>query len=276
MNVIYVHIGEIPKYLLLSIYRASKNNDVTVITDDVKYKSSEFKKVALTDYCEGLDQFKNVYKHFSTNKADFEFICIFRWMILKNYVSSNIDTSFYYSDSDSYIYYDLQQVYDSYYSDYDACYVMTENQDNYRWSCSGASSFWTVDCLKKFCSFIFKTYSDTKVLEEKWDYHVKNNKPGGICDMTLLYLFHKQINFYPLTKVIDGYAFDQNPFDPNNWYESEYDFDRIKKVTWKGGYPYCYNTVLKQDIKFIAIPEYAKHDIFGRGLICNITAPAWQ
>ena len=83
--------------------------------------------------------------------------------------------------------------------------------------------------------------------------------------MTLLYLFSKETNFFPLTKVNNSIVFDHNILNAENFYSDEYEmaFDKInnrliKKIEWKNGVPYAYNKVLKKEIRFVALTEYAK------------------
>jgi putative methyltransferase (TIGR04325 family) len=172
----------------------------------------------------------------------------------------------YYSDSDVMIYDDLSKTY-PFYKDFDAAYTMTEYQENFRWSASACCSFWKRETINKFCDFIIELYSTSKIekLKAKWNYHQQNNIAGGICDMTLLYLFTEEINFYPLSKVMKDFCFDQNMKDDENYFKNEYKFTGnkesgqiLKLVTWKDGKPYGYNNKLDSEIRFIVLTEYAK------------------
>lgn len=260
MKVIYVHFGKIPEYLKKSINLSCQKNQVILLTDDLSYKNEDISIFNSQNYYDGLDNLRNVYEHFSYLDPTFEFICIFRWFVLRNFFNKhNLDYA-YYSDSDVMIYYDLQPFYEKYYSQYDACYVTTENQKNYRWSSSACCSFWKKESINKFCEFILSCYSPEKihVIKDKWDYHVTNSIPGGICDMTLLYLFQDQIYFFPLSKVIEDFAFDQNMKDKNNYYDNEYDYTTVKKINFVNGFPQCFNKKYNKDIKFLTLVEYAK------------------
>ena len=83
--------------------------------------------------------------------------------------------------------------------------------------------------------------------------------------MTLLYLFTKEINFYPLSKVVNNFCFDQNMKDDENYFKNEYTFNGnknagpiLKLISWKDGKPHGFNTKLNCEIRFIVLTEYAK------------------
>ncbi len=170
----------------------------------------------------------------------------------------------YYTDSDVMLYDNLTTVFENY-KEYDATYTLTESQENYRWAASACCSYWKRETLNKFCDFVLETYSTDKIktLEEKWNYHQTNNILGGICDMTLLYLFSREINFYSLSKVKNGKAFDHNICVSENYFPNEYIMEKsgdrlIKKITWKNGKPYANNIALNEEVQLIALTEYAK------------------
>jgi hypothetical protein len=262
--VVYIYFGAIPEYMLLSIDSAYEwNKNIIVITDtDFNYKKVRCYNV--NNYNQGLAQFQSVYKHMCSNSYEFEKRCIDRWFILRNFLKQeNIDVC-YYTDSDVMIYDDISATYINY-KEYDAAFTLTESQKNYRWAAAPCCSYWKISILGRFCDFVMEIYSTEKikVLEEKWNYHQQNNILGGICDMTLLYLFSKEINFYPLSKVTNGIAFDHNVCVSENYYPDEYEMEKagdrlIKKITWKNGQPYGNNKILNEQIRFIAHTEYAK------------------
>ncbi len=265
--VVYIHYGTIPDYFVRSVNSASafKNNIIILSETEFNFKDPSISFFPIKKYAKGLDGFDSVYRHMCTNSEEFEKRCIQRWFILRNFMEENNIGVCYYSDSDVMIYDNVSRVYLQY-AGYDAAFVETESQENYRWAASACCSYWKMETLGKFCDFILQIYSsgEKTPLDEKWEYHTKNNIPGGICDMTLLYLFSKNINFYPLSKVQDNLAFDGNILVPDNYFNDEYemivttDGRTIKKISWKDGMPYGSNKVLNKEIRFVALTEYAK------------------
>ncbi len=265
--VIYLHLGPLPAYLIRSIEQAKKvGNQVTLLCDTAQTIDG-IQQVQIDNYLAGVTDFETRYKHMSSNTADFEIICIKRWLILANYMHQNNLEVCYYSDSDVMLYADVNIVYEDY-KVFDACYTLPKYQGNFRWSASACCSFWKQETLHKFATFILEAYTEKYIgqLEEKWDFHQQHQLSGGICDMTLLYLFSKQINFYSLSQVKNGAAFDQNFLDDENYFKAEYEMEMlpkikrvVKKISWENEIPYAYNLHLNQKIKFYGLTEYARY-----------------
>lgn len=266
MPVVYIHLGNLPAYLKLSVQQARKYNQRVVLISDTK-PNFDCEWVDVASVSEDVQRFSSVYAHMSTNSKKFELICIKRWIILRNYMTKHNVNVAYYTDSDVMIYDSLSDIYNTHYSNYEVCYTMPADQENFRWTASACCSFWTIKSIKAFVDFIFYCYDVTgiKKLEEKWNYHMKNGIPGGVCDMTLLYLFHDKLNFCSLSSVSGNITFDQNFIDGENYYRNEYateyavDFDlNIKKLSWENNQPYANNLKLNKKIRFVVLTEYAK------------------
>lgn len=265
--VVYIHFGVLPNYLKRSINQSLKFNNKVVLITDIEALIPGVDVVDSSLYNNQVNDFENAYVHMSSNKPDFEKICIKRWIVLANYVSKNNIDVCYYSDSDVMLYANINDVYPAY-QNYDAAYTLPEYQDNYRWTASACCSFWKKETLFKFSKFIIDVYtgSGLEKLKEKWTYHQQHNIAGGVCDMTLLYLFSNTINFCSLTKVVDGITFDQNYIDSENYYKNEYELvydknaeKKVKKINWKAGIPYGYNLVNRKETRFVALTEYARY-----------------
>jgi len=159
-------------------------------------------------------------------------------------------------DSDLMIYANLYEDI-SLYKNYLACFCSTHYQENFRWSASGHISFWTLEGIKKFCAFIEEYYTTDKIniLFQKVNYHNSNNVPGGICDMTLLYLFYleNKDHIKNLLIVDNDHAFDDNINVSENYYKDEYEFNltkKVKNIKFINKKPYCNNLILNKDINF--------------------------
>jgi hypothetical protein len=241
------------------------NKNVVLITD-ATFSQPGVEVINESDYLKSVEEFRTSYIHMSTNSHGFEMICIERWFILRNYMEHAGIQVAYYSDSDVMIYDDLSTIYSGY-KNYECAYTMPLHQDNLRWSASACCSFWTLSSIKKFCDFILSSYQPENIgkLREKWDYHQRNSQPGGVCDMTLLYLFAQTVSHFSLSKENDGLAFDQNMLDSENYLRDEYRMekrfgeDRMqKKILWRDGRPYGFNMHSRKEVRFIVLTEYAK------------------
>lgn len=174
---VFIHYGNIPEYLKIAMERSRKSGNEVVLIEEIKDK-----KISM------LDEFKKQFINMSTNSSDFELMCFLRWFVLLDYMKeNNLDTCFY-TDSDVLVYANINEKFkdkkQTYYS------KLLGEEKNYGWCMSAHTSFWTIDTLEKFCLFCLDMYKNNiSKLEEKYNYHKQNNIAGGICDMTLFYLF---------------------------------------------------------------------------------------
>lgn len=141
-----------------------------------------------------FDMFDDVYQHMSTNSPAFEKICFHRYLAMYEFAKlSNFD-EFIHCDSDIVLLADCQPIFKKL-SSYGAAFFIPKNQENLRMTASPHFSYWKIDVLKDFIEFFIRAYQmDSSELHRKHKYHQNNNVPGGICDMTLLYLFSQGRN----------------------------------------------------------------------------------
>ena len=264
--VVFIHFGNIPNYLINAINQAvSFNNDEYLLTDNTsiktKAKLAEVKTINTDE-----ESFKSYYKHMSTNTFEFEYMCIYRWFILKNFMISHSVKKVLYLDSDVYLYVNVTEIISNY-PNFEFAYSVPEVQKDFYWAGSACSSFWSNDAIKAFCELIklYYTSDNIKILETKWDYHSKEIFPGGICDMTFLYFFSKEPEFLNLAKVYNECCFDFNNAISINYKLNEYEYNQgdlfdipTKKIKFIRAIPYCYNTTLNKTVHFFALTEYAK------------------
>jgi hypothetical protein len=134
-----------------------------------------------------------------------------------------------------------------------------KNQDtNFRWASTTSFSYWTLEGLENFTDFCIEAYSNKNIrdkLEAKWQWHIDNHKPGGICDMNLLYLWSKDNpKVANLTSTMNDMTSDYNINSSTNYLEDEYEVQfGLKKLIFKNGIPYVYNKKLNKEIKFLCI-----------------------
>lgn|SRR3989338_4958031 len=267
--IIFIHKGY-SAYSYFSLKQARHSNpdtDIYLIGDKSNDRFNFIRHVLMDDYSHRASSFGKVYKHYSTNSHQFELFCIQRWFILSEFMEKEREKSIFVCDSDLMIYCNISEQ-NKRFKDYTASCCYPDHQDNYRWSASAHNSFWTADAINSFCSFIFEIYTTDKmkILEEKWNYHILNKIPGGICDMTLLYLFVKENEdkIYNLLKVMDYSVYDDNINCSENYLRNEYQIkDSKKEIIWKDNHPYCYNINLNAEIKFLTLHFQggAKQDI---------------
>jgi hypothetical protein len=135
----------------------------------------------------------------------------------------------------------------------------SQNPDNFFWTTSLHFSYWTLDALTDFTSFCIEAYRDPKIrskLEAKYRWHVENRQPGGVCEMTLLYLWceRNENRIWNLAKVWNGTVVDFGITSEINYLEHEYEMQRgFKKFVFKDDVPYGFHRTLGKEIRFLCV-----------------------
>jgi hypothetical protein len=175
------------------------------------------------------DQFIKLYEHMSTNSERFELFCWLRWFYLLQYMQLEHVTCVLHLDTDVLLYSSIQELHRVYGGMTTDCGLMIPEQDfsSFMWCVSGHMSYWTRAFLENFCDFILRTFKDEGLKQyyrKKWAWHQATNSPGGICDMTTLFLFWRE-NQQMITNLameVQGTVFDVNMSLSSNYQQDEY------------------------------------------------------
>lgn len=276
--IIIAHRGN-PRYLRYTIKQAKHYNDDVILLGDKKNAvlANIVEHHLLDDFSisEGLTRFRHLYKHMSANQYQFEVVCFERWFQIVEFLESNGIQSFFHLDSDVLLYSNISAVLEKVIRDYKAAYnIFSQQYEEYRWKSSAHTSFWKMEFLKEFCSFVIDSYENgINELEKKWNWHKEQGMNGGVCDMSLLYLFYLRnknsiYNLLPVSK--DNICFDYNINDSSNYKQDEYQTIKsplgtiIKDIKIRNEKAYCYNLLNKSDVQFanIHFQGVSKHIIF--------------
>lgn len=249
-KIVFIHQGN-SWYLPYALYQAkssSPNSDVVLLGDDLKFDGIN---VEILDnlHSNEIDAFKGYYSHMSTNSEKFELFCWLRWFYLLNYMRKNNVPSVLHLDSDALLYSSIEDI-KKVYAELDLkCALSIPKQDDssFTWCASGHISYWTIEALENFCQFIINSYTEERYLnkyKEKWDWHVTQNRPGGICDMTTLYFFWQanQDLVVNWAKSYQGNVIDDNINAASNSESDEYLTKLgIKKIKFINKHPYFFS-----------------------------------
>jgi hypothetical protein len=183
-------------WLSLSLQQAQQFNEKVVLIGDESNRNITPHHFSYLDYNQNFQPFLNVYKHLSSNSFDFEVYCFQRFFVLHQWMLIHDQNQVFMVDSDLLIYADLtRDLYDKHLQGYETalCIPQFKNQETeYAWTASPHLSYWTRSSIRSFTQFCLITYSQhQEELQQKYNYHQKHNIPGGICDMTLLYLWQR-------------------------------------------------------------------------------------
>lgn len=245
--VIFIHQGYQP-YLNFTVQQASKKNKVFFIGTQEPPKNDNVSFFNLQNYNKYTNQFSEIYENLSTNNYDYELFCFLRWFVLKEFMEEqNLDTVFYV-DSDVMLYVNISEEYKKY-EQYDLTLLHRS---------AAISSYFTKLGLDNFTNFLIKTFSNKQSYEYQKiasHYYVRQkfNLPGGVCDMTYFDFFHYMDDggggpgkVGEMMSIINDSTYDHNI----NVSDQYFDFNGIKNIKIKDGYPYVFNHKLNKDIKF--------------------------
>jgi hypothetical protein len=255
------------EYLRICIKQALKYNKRVILLGDQSNASiPDIEHFIASDFeDEYLERLMGAYDHMDSNPKAIGLIWLKRWFLMLNFIKKHQIETFFYIDSDILLFKNINDVIDSY-PDYKAGLIVPE-EEPFFWVTSGHSSFWRKNFLELFCAFVLDIYENRKeILLKKWEWHRANNVLGGICDMTLIYLFYKEHEqaVVNLTVVENNACFDLNINVPDNAFKNEYEMTtlpypfsegvgEVKSFYFRGGIPYAYSKVKKREIKFFTL-----------------------
>lgn len=212
--IIFTHKGN-QDYVKVAIKQASQWNERVILLGDTSNMDWDVEHYQIVAFWDGdAERAADYYVHMCSNPHDFELYNVQEFFILREFMRQRELTKIFACDSDVMIYADLTEE-ERKFGDYLAIYSIPEEQWDYRWSASAHSVYWTFGGLCSFCEFIEKTYTTEAglaKLREKWQWHQDSGTGGGICDMTLLYLFYLENAhlIHDICQVRDGVTFDHN------------------------------------------------------------------
>lgn len=218
--------------------------------------------------------FEDQYIHLSSAPEEFELLCFKRYFYLHAIAKQRGLTHFWMIDSDAIVLQNLSEITNNFLLPNQFCAgVSTRHQDQFDWASSPHTSFWTLAGLENFLGFLknLHTSETRKFLDQKHQWHQVNHVPGGICDMTALYLWQKdRKDVCNLAKVhLEGLPlFDNNLNEDGNMVRHEFSMVknvRLKKIIRKDNicWAMTHNT-------YQAIPVVALH-FQGRAKGCMAT-----
>lgn len=190
-------------------------------------------QIDLPDYRD----FEANYVHLSSASEEFELLCFKRYFYLHAIAKQRGLDHFWMIDSDAVVLQNLCAITRDFLLPQGYCAgVSTKDQNALDWASSPHTSFWTLLGLEDFLSFLKNLYSNKMqpLLSQKYQWHQENNIPGGICDMTALYLWQQgKDDVCNLAKVhTNGMPlFDNNLNEDGNMWRNE--FAMVKNVGLK-------------------------------------------
>lgn len=184
--VVIIHWGE-SAILDLAIAAAKAAGNFVILISD--FTSPHLNAGA--DYCahvnsffESLSRFRDIYVHQSSLPLEFEYRCIVRWIILRDWMRSNGQSAVFHIDHDVLLFDRTEN--------FPAIFSTADVGLSHR-TC-GHNSYITFEFLDQFVNFVQRTYSEQsgyiwRKIQTHWEYHLHMQVPGGVTDMLLLEIF---------------------------------------------------------------------------------------
>lgn len=249
--IIIYHEGR-QSYLRECINQAKKFNNIVLLIGDESNEdlNSDYWFNEADLETDEWHEFSDLFCNMSTNPAKFELQCFKRFFMICSLMKKDIIHECVHIDSDVLCYFDFSRI-KSCAGKYMASLGISQKQDGYIWSAGAAISYWSKEGIISFCDFIISTYRNRKeLLTEKWNYHRKHSLPGGVCDMTLLYLWAKEQGESMILNTTKGFdvggnlvVIDCNINSTANYLKDEYLYDglfNMKKISFIEGIPYMH------------------------------------
>lgn len=233
--VFIVHNGK-QDYLNVCVRSSRKYGNYTILignAGDAANNSDEFYPDAISSA--EFEVFRRNYRHMSSNSIDFELLCFRRYFLLLTVAKKKRLNHFWLIDSDVLLLEDLNEFTETfllrnkYRASLSSQKKPKESPGAYFIAASPHISFWTTGALEDFSNFcltVYTTHND--VLNLKYQYHLQNGIPGGICDMTILDLWARGYDgvFNNATAHLNGFSF----YDHNINTSNNYDEDGIQMI----------------------------------------------
>jgi hypothetical protein len=269
-------------YVKTCISQAKKYNSEVVLFGDESNKSYSEKWVDVSNFTSAKwTEFLETFENFSTYPDSWAKGIFKRFFIIEEYMNTNNIEKCVILDSDVLVWCDFERL--DLIKNYDVALEIPEDQklhalpfDNlYRWAACCGVGVMTRSAISDFTDFCIQTYKTNKpLLLEKWNLHCKYNLAGGICEMSLLYLWikerQKQYNILNFGKVKNDVAPCIVVNGGTKQYEISNQFATMRnsalqeclQIKFKGQYPYIYDVENHTYIKVLTIHFGGKSKIF--------------
>lgn len=271
--VVMVHGGRVRpnqnecEWLVWTLRQAKEYNPYVVLLGGPRMKDcADEAGVGFYDYYklyyDRAQAFKdNAYIKFSHYPAAYDWAVMERYFVLADFMRDRGLDALWNLDSDVMTYCDLTEEATKLPKDCWAAYCVPLRQHRYRMSASAHTAYFSYMGIWMFVNFLYSVYLCTEKLHrirEKWErWHIRENQPGGVCDMTHLYLFYTKKGptiVYNLTGEIlsqDDGAFEHNIHVSENGLPNEFRMKgQRKEIEWRAGQPYGFSLRQKRWIRF--------------------------
>ncbi len=266
MAIVFIHRGASAylEYALRQAKYASPESEIVLLGDasNASFPATTHVDLARAPYATATEDFDAAYVHLSTNRRAFEEVCFQRWFWLRAWMHESDTHACWTADSDVMLYAPEAELTSTWAESAPLALQILADQADFRWCTTAGIAYWTRDALDAFCAFVLSGYAAGSPLAaryaEKWAFHTSTGAPGGVCDMTALYLFldtESARGVANLCEVREGVTCDFNTAVAENEYPDEYEMrGGLKATTWDSrGVPHVLSKRLGRSVRFHAL-----------------------
>lgn len=251
---------EYSDYPMVALRQAAKFNEEVIFFTDKESAKLWDKSVVTENFLdEKWDKFMISFKNLAINYSNsYVQVCFKRLFAFLAYAEKMGIEEFIVLDSDVMVYTNFSEE-TQWFVGMDCAAIIRENENlpvgpennNMRWNVSLGTSYWKTTCLRQFINFCLDTYrNNISILRKKFEYHRRYGLEGGVCEMSLLYLFMKknknELKICNWAIERDGYLLcDAGLHTGENYQVDEYKYNSIigmKCVSFSDSKPYFVKT----------------------------------
>ncbi len=224
------------------------------------------------------EEFAKYYRNMSYYNDAYAIQIIKRFFVFDDFMIKNGINECICLDSDVLVFVNFSKLTEI--REYRAAFSIPQNQGNMRMAASAGCSYWTKDALHEFLLFCIDIYKNQhQRLEEKWEYHRRNQQPGGVCEMNLLYWWyeHNSESVWNWIKYNPQGVVDSNFALAENYLENEYYMDKHhigKRILVRNGQP-CFDSVQHGLVRAWAIHFGGGNKVFMHYFRQHLKIPFW-
>lgn len=254
--------GRNQEYVKYCIMHTKKLNKKVILLGDEYNKEWCDEWYHVNDFInEKWQHFERVFVNWSTYPDAWALGIFKRFYLIEEYLRRNNYTECVIMDSDVLVYLDFLK-----YEPFlhcDAALEICGDQDisslprpnGLRMCAIAGVAYFTLEALTDFNDYCIDVYENHReILMPKHEAHLKYNLAGGICEMTLLYLWtltRKEGSILNLMEERDGFVFNGPIGTTENLLPDEFQVSRItrvKKFRFKNGIPYFFSMDTKRPV----------------------------
>lgn len=257
MALVFIHEGysEYLEFTLRQAHAASPASEIVLLgnAENDRFPFVTHVDVSRGAYAAAATQLAEVYEHRSTNGETFERVCFERWYRLQEWMRQSGEERVLVLDSDVLLFAREDEIFSTYPGPL-ALSISGDQEKEMVWAASPHTSVWTPASLEAFCAFTLSQFRQPGRFDRKWEHHRVTGTPGGVCDMTALYLFSREHLATNTAEARGGVAVDHNLNVPHNAHPDEYAMDgAAKALDWRDGQPWGTNRQTGEAVRFLAL-----------------------